>query len=99
MQLAIKCILTWTNKNYFLFSTDKTYCVHFCHIHGVHPDPEVFINKQQISISDMARFLSITFDQRITFLSHILNLWTRCNKKLNILKVLSNTSWGADNVS
>ena len=54
---------------------------------------------QQISVSDTAKFLVITFDKKITFLPHILNLWTSCDKSLNILKVLSNTSWGADRVS
>ena len=74
LQLAINRIIAWTNKNGFTFSTDKTHCVHFCRIHGVHPDPEIFINRQQISISDAAKFLGVVFDKKITFLPHIFNL-------------------------
>ena len=99
LQLAINHINAWTNKNGFIFSIDKTHCVHFCRVRGIHPDPEIFINQRQISILDTARFLGVTFDKKITFLPHILNLRTRCDKSLNILKVLSNTSWGADRIS
>ena len=99
LQLAINRIIAWTNKNGFSFSIDKTHCVHFCRLRGIHPDPEIFINQRQISVLDTARFLGIIFDKKITFLPHILNLRTRCDKSLNILKVLSNTSWGADRVS
>ena len=81
------------------FQLTKTHCVHFCRVRGIHLDPELFINHQQISVLDTARFLGIIFDKKIPFLHHILNLRTRCEKSLNILKVLSNTSWGADRVS
>ena len=86
-------------KNGTILSNDKTHCVHFSRVRGIHPDPELFINQRQISISDTAHFLGVTFDKKITFLPHILNLRTKCEKSLNILKVLSNTSWGADRVS
>ena len=85
LQLAIKHF-SWTNKNSFFLSTDRTHCMHFCRVHGVYSDPEIFINQRQISVSDMARFLSIIFHKRIIFF-HIfffLNLWTRCDKSLNI---------------
>ena len=45
LQLAINCTIAWTNKNGFTFSIDKTHCVHFCHVPGIHPDPELFINQ------------------------------------------------------
>ena len=43
LQLAINHIIIWTNKNGFLFSTDKTECVYFCCLHGIHPHLEIFI--------------------------------------------------------
>ncbi|GFX25549.1 putative RNA-directed DNA polymerase from transposon X-element [Trichonephila clavipes] len=45
------------------------------------------------------RFLGVIFDRRLTFLPHILHLRKRCEKSLHLLKVLSNTSWGADRTS
>ena len=57
LQLAINRIISWTNKNGFNFSTDKTSCIYFCRLRGIHPDPEIFINHKQISIVDTSRFL------------------------------------------
>ncbi|GFX02210.1 uncharacterized protein TNCV_137861 [Trichonephila clavipes] len=45
------------------------------------------------------RFLGVIFDCKLTFLPHVLYLRKRCERSLNILKVLSNTLWGADRVS
>ena len=72
LQLAINRIIAWINKNGFIFLIDKTHCVHFCHIRGVHPDPEIYINRQNISVSDTARFLGVILE--VTFLPCILNL-------------------------
>ena len=93
LHLAINSIITWTNQNGFTFSVDKIVCVHFCRVRDIHPGPEIFINYRQISISDSVKFLVFfLFDKRITFLPHISKLRTRCDKSVNILKVLSNTS-------
>ena len=38
----------------------------------------------------------MTFDQKLTWEHHIKNLILSCQKGLNLLKILSNKSWGAD---
>ncbi|GFW07171.1 RNase H domain-containing protein [Trichonephila clavipes] len=80
-------------------SASKSCCVHFCHKRGIHPDPEIRIRDVQIPVVPDVRFLGVIFDRRLTFLPHILHLRKRCEKSLNLLKVLSNTSWGADRTS
>ncbi|GFT53714.1 putative RNA-directed DNA polymerase from transposon X-element [Trichonephila clavipes] len=65
----------------------------------LHPDPEILIRDIQIPVVPDVRFLGVIFDRRLTFLPHILHLRKRCEKSLNLLKVLSNTSWGADRTS
>ncbi|GFT26303.1 RNase H domain-containing protein [Trichonephila clavipes] len=77
----------------------KSCCVHFCRKRGIHPDPEIRIRDIQIPVVPDVRFLGVIFDRRLTFLPHILQLRKRCEKSLNLLKVLSNTSWGADRTS
>ncbi|GBN98431.1 hypothetical protein AVEN_242027-1 [Araneus ventricosus] len=52
-----------------------------------------------IQIENEARFLGILFDRKLTFLSHVKYLRKRCERALNILKVFSNTLWGADRLS
>ena len=80
----------------FRFSTSKTVCMHFCRIRGVHPDPDLHLNGQRIPVVTEARFLGLVFDSRLTWVSHLKYLKTKCVEALNILKVLSHTSWGAD---
>ena len=42
------------------------------------------------------KYLGLIFDKKLTWASHILSAKGRCLRDLNILKVLTNTSWGAD---
>ncbi|GFX07288.1 putative RNA-directed DNA polymerase from transposon X-element [Trichonephila clavipes] len=56
-------------------------------------------NGHSISAILDVRFLGVIFDRRLTFLPHILHLRKKCEKSLYLLKVLSNTSWGADRTS
>ncbi|GBM31363.1 hypothetical protein AVEN_99588-1 [Araneus ventricosus] len=71
-------------------------CVHFCKIRGIHPLPEIFLKDTPNPVVSEAKFLGIIFDEKLTFKPHILNLKQKCVKTLNLLKILSNTSWGAD---
>ena len=42
------------------------------------------------------KFLGILLDRKFSFIPHIKYLKAKCLKALNLLKVLSHTSWGAD---
>lgn len=74
-------------------------CVPFCIRRGLHPYSDIFIGSTQIPIVDNVHYLGLHFDNKPTFLPHILQLQTKCEKSLNLLKVLSNTSWEADHTS
>ncbi|GBN58766.1 hypothetical protein AVEN_120834-1 [Araneus ventricosus] len=89
----------WASTNGFIFSPRKTVCMHFCRRRGLHPDPDFQLNGSPISILQETKFLGIVFDTKLKFRSHIKHLKTKCNRTLNIMKVLSKTSWGADKVS
>ncbi|GFW35280.1 probable RNA-directed DNA polymerase from transposon X-element [Trichonephila clavipes] len=99
LQTAVNNILKWCDTNGHSISASKSCCVHFCRKRGIHPDPEIRIRDVQIPVVPDVRFLGVIFDRRLTFLPHILQLRKRCEKSLNLLKVLSNTSWGADRTS
>ncbi|GBM17941.1 hypothetical protein AVEN_111090-1 [Araneus ventricosus] len=62
-------------------------------------DPVIHIQNIPIPVVDNIRFLGVIFDRKLTFLPHILHLRKKCERSLNILKVLSKTSWGADRTS
>ncbi|GFX25536.1 RNA-directed DNA polymerase from mobile element jockey [Trichonephila clavipes] len=99
LQTAVNIILKWYDTNGHSISASKSCCVHFCRKRGIHPDPEIRIRDIQIPVVPDVRFLGVIFDRWLTFLPHILHLRKRCEKSLNLLKVLSNTSWGADRTS
>ncbi|GBN29027.1 putative RNA-directed DNA polymerase from transposon X-element [Araneus ventricosus] len=99
LQTAINNMTDWSSKNGFIFSPQKTVCMHFCRRRGLHPDPDFQLNGSPIPIVQETKFLGIIFDTKLTFRSHIKHLKTKCIRTLNIMKVLSSTSWGADKVS
>ena len=53
-------------------------------------------DNDHIRLIKEAKFLGLNLDTKLTFEPHIKYLKARCQKSLNILKVLSRTEWGAD---
>ena len=54
------------------------------------------LDNDHIQFVKEAKFLGLIWDTKLTFEPHIKYLIARCQKSLNILKVLSRTEWGAD---
>ena len=86
----------WCDDNGFKCSPTKTMCVHFCQLRKQHLDPELYLNGTQIPIIGEAKCLGLMFDSKLSFIPHITSLKSRCTKSLDLIKVLSNTIWGAD---
>ena len=86
----------WATRNGFKFSKSKTQCVHFCQQRKIHNDPALYIYGPQIPVVAESKFLGVIFDKKLSFIPHIKYLKAKCLKALNLLKVLSHTSWGAD---
>ncbi|GBN59803.1 putative RNA-directed DNA polymerase from transposon X-element [Araneus ventricosus] len=99
LQIAINSITQWSKVNGFTISTSKTAAVHFCRKRSLHFDPELKLNSKIIPFINEIRFLGVVFDKKLSFLPHVKQLRKKCEKSLNILKVLSTTAWGADRVS
>jgi len=96
LQLCLNKISKWALENGFRFSKSKTQAIHFCNKRKFHNDPELLLDKEPINIVKEAKFLGITFDSKLNFLSHIKILKTKCLKALNLLKIVSGTKWGGD---
>ena len=56
----------------------------------------MFLKNSLIPVVGEARFLGLIFDKKLNFKSHISEVKTISLKALNLLRVLSNTNWGAD---
>ncbi|XP_055944710.1 uncharacterized protein LOC129975641 [Argiope bruennichi] len=96
---AVNKLVTWCDNNGHTISADKSRCIHFCRKRNIHLDPNIHIRNVPIPVSKELRLLGVIFDHKLTFLPHVLHLKKKCEQSLNILKVLSKTSWGADRTS
>ena len=94
LQHTIHSLEKWTLGNGFTISKNKTVAMHFCPNKKC-MDPVLKLDNDPIQFVKEARFLGLIWDTKFTFESHIKYLKARCQKSLNILKVLSLTEWGA----
>ena len=46
--------------------------------------------------TNSVKFLGIIFDEKLSFKDHIEEIYERCLKRINLLKALCGTSWGAN---
>ncbi|GFW85733.1 putative RNA-directed DNA polymerase from transposon X-element [Trichonephila clavipes] len=98
LQTTVNRLVKWCDQNGHTISPSKSSCVHFCRKRNPHPDPSIHIGNIQIPVVSEVRFLGVIFGSKLTFLPHVLYLRKRSERSLNILKVLSNTLWGADSL-
>ena len=95
-QQNLNKIKNLATSNGFKFSKSKTQCVYFCQLCKQHDDPVLHLYGSPIPVVEESKFLGILFDRKLSFIPHIKYLKAKCLKALNLLKVLSRTSWGAD---
>ena len=96
LQQNLNKIEHWANNNGFKFSKSKTQCVHFCQLRKQHDDPVLTLYGSPIPVVQEYKYLGLIFDKKLSFIPHIKYLKAKCLKSLNMLKVLSHTTWGAD---
>ena len=82
-------------SNGFKFSKSKIQCVHFCQLRKQHDDPVLHLYGSPIPVVEESKFLGILLDRKLSFIPRIKYLITKCLKAMNLLKVLSYTSWDA----
>ena len=70
--------------------------MHFCHLRKAHNDPVLTLDRTPIPVVEENKFLRVIFDQKLSFIPHIKQLKAKCQKALNLLRVVARTDWGAD---
>ena len=55
-------------------------------------DGQILPNEKEV------RFLGMLFDHRLTWAAHIKEFTQRCQKDLNLMKLVSGTNFGADKI-
>lgn len=96
LQTSLDKLKLWCDQSGFNFSKTKTVCVHFCQKRGLHLDPSLALNGMHIPVVDKAKILGVYFDRKLSFISHFRYLRAKCQKSLNLLKVIAKQDWGGD---
>ena len=53
----------------------------------------------EIPVVDQYKFLGIIFDRKLSFIPHIYYLKAKCQKALQLLRIVAHTDWGADKLT
>ena len=96
LRQCLNKIKNWTIKNGFKFSKKNPQCLHFCNLHKMHNDPVLKLDSTAIPIVEEYKFLGIIFDKKLTLKPHIKYLRLKCNKTIQLLRVIAHTDWGTD---
>ena len=96
LQQALNTLETWSTENGFRFSQNKTTCVHFCRQRGCKEKPSLFLQNAELPVKEEVKFLGMIYDRILSFKPHIEYVRRKCQKAMNLLKVLSGVEWGAD---
>ena len=96
LQRIINDLETYCSKWRIGLNPDKTWCLNFHQKSINNNSPRLWLGGELIQYKKTIKFLGITFDEKLNFKEHILNLISRCRKRLNLMKALRGQSWGAN---
>ena len=74
-------------------SINPSKCQYILFSRGKNAEVNIELFAQKIPGSDSIKFLGLTFDRSMTFSKCVENIKDKCSKRLNILKILSHSSW------
>ena len=96
LQDAVNRIARWAKFNGFRFSPTKTTMMEFFEKREPVRVISLFMNGTVIKKSENAKFLGLTWDAKLNWITHIHNIKSKCAKDLNLMRSVSGSKWGAD---
>ena len=97
IQSALDKIEMWSQLWGFRISTLKTRAIIFSKRNiNVGSLQKLTLFGRDIEFSDRITFLGMILDKKLTWGEHIKNLIEKCNKDLNLMRLVSGTTYGAD---
>ncbi len=95
LQTSINNLSRWGRNKGLKISTTKTTVINFTRKHApLHL--QLSLGSEQLQQSDRVRFLGLLFDSKLQWTQHINELKIKSYNRLNFLKILNGSSWGAD---
>jgi ribonuclease HI len=94
LQKELGKIQKWCDLWGFILSKEKTIAVIFTRKKPAQI-PKLELRGKIIEWKNEVKFLGVYFDSRLTWAAHIKYVGERCLKRINLMRSLSGTSWGA----
>ena len=80
----------------FKLSADKTVAILFTRGTAAHPDEVILsIKGKVIKVEQTVKFLGVIFDKSMTWKPYVQHIIDRCQRRLNLLRVMAGARWGA----
>ena len=95
VQETVNRVLQWTKDWGLNINQTKTTVMKFS-LKTKEKDVTVQLNGQDLPTDDTPTFLGVTFDKRLTWKPHINKINQKAIKRMQIMKKLSGTQWGAN---
>ncbi len=96
LQQTIDNIVQWATDQGLTFSKEKTTGITFSHTKKPPRRIELNLGNSPIKETRTIKLLGMTFDQKMTWKAHVEDLKIRCQKALNVIKMVAHRNWGAD---
>ena len=100
VQIILHAIEEWTKEWGFLISPGKTQVILFNAFGIDHTKlKKLVLDGRELEYTNVATFLGMNFDSYLSWKDHFDTLISRCNKDLNLMRMVSGTSFGADKIT
>ena len=97
IQRALNEIQNWCDKWGIEIAPNKSATLIFSNnLVNVTPYTPLRLNNNVIPVVNSFKYLGIVLDRRLTFSAHIDHIKQKCSRRLNLLRSISGTTWGAD---
>jgi hypothetical protein len=90
-----KKIAQWSTLTGFKISSLKSQCIIISNKKG-QKHLNIQLNNNFISNKNIIKILRVYFDQKINWIQHLKHLKISLTRSLNIMKMISQTTWGGD---
>ena len=95
MQQALDSVLRWSQKWGLKISTNKTTATIFTRKRISDPTP-IKLGEHELEYVSEVKFLGVTFDSKLIWRTHIENIKQRCQRDLQLMRIISYDKRTAD---
>ncbi len=83
----------WLNKWRLSMSAPKCNYIIFNQSNNTHEEIDIKLYNESIPLVSTIKFLGVTFDSRLSFKDHLIEVSKKCHERLNMIKILSHKYW------